>query len=625
MKNIIKITAILLFVFISSCVRKNHNDTNNNSIKITYEINDTINPNKYDISGKIYLNKGISLYSKDALLEFIKTNLEKNSDLLKIYNEKINNGYKIFKIKDLDGNDIEFPINDITKDLKIFGYWEKVLRVKFNMNGGSYYHTGQIHNDFFTQEIFYGEKIDSLDYPKPTYCDHKFVGWTLKLDSSLFDLDTPITKDITLIAEWVSTNEYIVLFEGLKNYYSSVIHNEKLNKPSNIPTRTGYTFVEWQLNGVKYNFNTPVTKDLFLSPLWKKKEYTVTFNTDGASTNIPSQQVLYEGKVTEPSPPTKEGYKFLYWEYQSYNKEFYFDNYYITSNTTLVAVWKNTTYTISFDTGEGGSTVDDQILKEGNYVITTPPNPVKENMVFNGWIYNSSTTRSIYTRLEDIKDIPGDITLYADWKDLWETKNVGDGVSITRYNGKDKELIIPAVINGKKVYGIDGSASKSILNTKGNLKNDDIIKLDLSKATNLTYLGYCSFYQCFNLETIVFSNNIENIILRAFLNCRKLKTLVFNEGLIKIEPQSFEGCTSLTTVELPNSLEEIGEGAFSSCSLLNSVKVKRNIQGDLTVLGGFGFTFSGTFTVHYPAGSNYPTEWTSELLGEDAIVTFEPY
>ena len=38
------------------------------------------------------------------------------------------------------------------------------------------------------------------------------------------------------------------------------------------PTRKGYTFVEWQLDGVKYDFSTPVTQDITLVAVWKKKE-----------------------------------------------------------------------------------------------------------------------------------------------------------------------------------------------------------------------------------------------------------------------------------------------------------------------------------------------------------------
>ena len=38
------------------------------------------------------------------------------------------------------------------------------------------------------------------------------------------------------------------------------------------PTKTGYTFVEWQLKGAKYDFSTKVTKDITLVAVWKKNE-----------------------------------------------------------------------------------------------------------------------------------------------------------------------------------------------------------------------------------------------------------------------------------------------------------------------------------------------------------------
>lgn len=43
--------------------------------------------------------------------------------------------------------------------------------------------------------------------------------------------------------------------------------------------KSGYTFVEWQLDGKKYDFNTPVTKDITLVAKWKKGEVTTTTTT----------------------------------------------------------------------------------------------------------------------------------------------------------------------------------------------------------------------------------------------------------------------------------------------------------------------------------------------------------
>ncbi len=47
--------------------------------------------------------------------------------------------------------------------------------------------------------------------------------------------------------------------------------NDKIKEPTK-PTKDGYTFVEWQLDGKKYDFNAPVTKDMTLKAVWEKQK-----------------------------------------------------------------------------------------------------------------------------------------------------------------------------------------------------------------------------------------------------------------------------------------------------------------------------------------------------------------
>lgn len=70
-----------------------------------------------------------------------------------------------------------------------------------------------------------------------------------------------------------------------------------------------------------------------------KKEYTVTFDSNGGKEFINEIEYL-KGKefATEPASPTKNGYKFLYWELD--NEEYLFDTK-VTKDITLVAKWKS--------------------------------------------------------------------------------------------------------------------------------------------------------------------------------------------------------------------------------------------------------------------------------------------
>ena len=58
-------------------------------------------------------------------------------------------------------------------------------------------------------------------------------------------------------------------------YAQSVYDGDKATKPSN-PTKDDYEFVEWQLNGSKYDFNKAVTGDITLTAKWNEKSHTYT-------------------------------------------------------------------------------------------------------------------------------------------------------------------------------------------------------------------------------------------------------------------------------------------------------------------------------------------------------------
>ena len=93
------------------------------------------------------------------------------------------------------------------------------------------------------------------------------------------------------------------------------------------------------------NVNVTATSNLGYSPVFRIGEdaetYTVTFDTDGG-TAIPSQNVIYRGKVTRPETiPEKELYTLDGWYTDdSYSKLFDFTNTIITKDTTIYAKYK---------------------------------------------------------------------------------------------------------------------------------------------------------------------------------------------------------------------------------------------------------------------------------------------
>src|SRR5690554_7739405 len=78
----------------------------------------------------------------------------------------------------------------------------------------------------------------------------KFLGFTLMLFTAFL-----------LVA--CGTNEYTVTFDsnGGSEVASVVVEEgSKVDEPSE-PTRLGYDFIEWQLDGDKFDFDTVITAD----------------------------------------------------------------------------------------------------------------------------------------------------------------------------------------------------------------------------------------------------------------------------------------------------------------------------------------------------------------------------
>jgi len=263
----------------------------------------------------------------------------------------------------------------------------------------------------------------------PTKDGYRFVGWYYQ--DELFDFSTEITKNITLEARFeaigdTDSEKFTVLFntDGGNSIENQIIEeNEKASKPSD-PVKEGYTFVEWQLNGKAYNFNSKVTSDITLKAIWKEnssssddddnqvKKYTVTFNSNGGS-SVAKQQIVSGKTVTKPGNPTRDGYQFVEWQLNG--KTYHFSSK-VTKNITLTAKWKSTTtpvtptvqkYTVTFNSN-GGSNVANQEVESGK-TATKPGNPTRSGYKFvewqlNGKAYNFSSK------------VTGNITLTAKWE-----------------------------------------------------------------------------------------------------------------------------------------------------------------------------------------------------------------
>ena len=115
----------------------------------------------------------------------------------------------------------------------------------------------------------------------------------------------------------------------------SVVDGAKATEPTPAPTADGYRFVKWQLSGADYDFDAAVTTDIELDAVWQKT-WTVTFDSDGGSA-VAAATVDDGQAVAKPADPTKDGFDFVEWQWNSATYNFASA---VEANITLVATWE---------------------------------------------------------------------------------------------------------------------------------------------------------------------------------------------------------------------------------------------------------------------------------------------
>ena len=287
--------------------------------------------------------------------------------------------------------------------LVLTGCKEKTYTVTFDTLGGNILESITLNK---------GDIIDNIE--KPIKEGYLFVNW-LK-DGVEYDLNSPVTEDIILTADWIEAPE-------IYNYYKVTFitdeTNEKITVKENdlveeieAPEKENYIFLGWYVGEEKFDFNNKITKDITLIAKYELNVVTVTYNLDGGF-GLALETIPKNTSLTIPETPTKQGAKFLKWTLNG--KEFSFDTK-ITENITLKAVWETIEYVkVHFDT-DGGNTLQPYVI-EKHSKIDVLPIPEKTKSKFIEWQLENETF-NIDTTIEK------DITLKAIYE---EETNIPEG------------------------------------------------------------------------------------------------------------------------------------------------------------------------------------------------------
>ncbi len=263
-------------------------------------------------------------------------------------------------------------------------------------------------------------KGSKLSVVTPTSTEYKiFNGWTV--NGQAIDLNTfTITTNTKIVAD--ITYKFDVKFKVENEIVSSqiIVKDNFATLPSN-PTKEGYEFDGWSLNGVNVISDIatkPVTENTTYIAVFTKL-HTVTFVYENETK---STQTIRNGELAKNVSIANTDYKiFNGWKVD--NKFVEVSSYAIYNDITFIA---DITYKYDVKFKVDDAIYNSQIVTKNDYA-TLPTNPAKDGYEFDGWSINGV---DILTDIATTK-VSENITYLAVFTKLYSVQFVNDGVTLS--------------------------------------------------------------------------------------------------------------------------------------------------------------------------------------------------
>ena len=414
--------------------------------------------------------------------------------------------------------------SDITLTAK---YTPKEYTITYKLNGGI--------NNSSNPSTYTIEKND-ITLQAPTKTGNVFKGWTGS-NGTTKEMSVTIQQGSTGDKEYTANwNEiYTVTFNvGMGSATESTRTKENGETIGTLPIvtePTGYDFVGWYVGDTKIESNYVVENDITLVAVWKKEEYTVTFNSNGGSA-VESQPVKYEEKANKPTDPTRTNYVFRGWK-DSFNNEYDF-NTPVTGNITLKAEWQVAKSTLNLT---------------GNQMITKMKQLAYPSIgVTNGYNYKDTKTTGIVFATEQEYNakrasLTSDNTISTS-SSLTPTYMWYDSNKIYIYTEADKVAITGAANEMFSKYSnLTDISALSHFDVSGVTDMNRMFQ-ENTKLTNLTPLKDWNVSNVTNMAWIFGSSSSSSPM--AINDLTSLKD--WNVSNVRSFQQGFKYCTQLTSL-----------------------------------------------------------------------------
>ena len=504
-----------------------------------------------------------------------KTVTSPNTTVGTLPTEPVNTGYYFggWNTKS-DGSGAAFNADtQVTGDITVYAMWmnNPTFTVTFNGQGA----TTQA-NPSTKQVVSPAVTVGELPDP-PLKTGYIFGGWYTGQNGtgSLFTTSTIVNSNIAVYAKWDSYS-YTVTFDGQGATTAASPTKKTVNSPAvkvgSLPTpplKTGYNFGGWYNEpegaGGEFTADTVVTGNKTVYAEWNSYNYTVTFDSQGATTEAdPTSKTVSTPSTTVgklPTSPLKEGYIFDGWYTQPNGKGTkVVVSTIIESDITVYAKW---TELFTYNTNVSAITITG-LTEEGKKLSS-----IAIPALIDGKPVTSISTSAFFS----CKNLTN-ITLPNSIISIGSTAFAGcTGIT---------SITIPASVTNIEYTAFQGCTSLTSITISNGVTNIRGFSgctglTSITIPDSVTSIGNNAFEYCTGLTSITIPDSVTSIGNHAFSGCTNLSEVTIPDGVTTIGSSAFSGCTGLTSITLPNSVTTIGSSAFSRCTSLSNITIPAGV------------------------------------------------
>ena len=120
---------------------------------------------------------------------------------------------------------------------------------------------------------------------------------------------------------------------------------------------------------------------------------------------------------------------------------------------------------------------------------------------------------------------------------------------------------------------------------------------DVNFPQRLNEIGGFAFYGCSSLGALDFSRtDLQTVGTGAFYQCYNVKSLEFNDEVAEIGYAAFFGCSQILELTIPDSVKTIGAYAFGRCEYLQKVTFGSGLES----IGAYAFYHARLYRISIP-------------------------